>query len=253
MDFASPTGYGLINASKLITDSELQAMAAALEIQLQRDFCPAYNIPLLPVQVFDTGASVTPGFWYLNFVDEVTEEGDLAYHSDVGGNIFANVQMAVLKKYGCGNLSTDSSKGAGPDSVSSACSHELLEMSYDPMCNLWAPTVTPIDGQSQMGEVCDPVQECYYSINGVQVCDFVLPPYWLLTPPAGAQFDQMNVLDGPFKIANGGYALMADAQGNTITSYGATPPSKMRMEVMGRRKKIRLGGRGSSMKPVPAK
>lgn len=237
----NPTGYGLINESSFIKDSDLETMAAAFEIQLQRDFCPKYNLPALPVKPFHPTDTIPPGYWYLHFTDQVTEEGDFGYHSDVGGNIYAEIEIAILQKYGCGVLSTDPANG-GPDSVSSVASHELLEMTYDPMVTLWAPSVLPIDGTSQAAEVADPVQECYYQINGVQVSNFVLPNYWLTTNPVGAQYDFMDVLSAPFTVAPGGYAVVSDANGATKEVYGSRPPSPLRMAMLRRRKMMRLKG-----------
>lgn len=236
----NPTGFGLVNESNFIADTDLAKMAAALEIQLQRDFCPAYNLPVLPVQAFDPTDKIPAGYWYLHFTDAVTDQGALGYHTDEAGNILAEIEIAVLQKYGCGVLATTGS--GGPDSVSSVASHELMEMIYDPEVNLWAPTVTPIDGTSQASEVADPVQENYYSINGVQLSNFVLPPYWLTSPPAGSKFDFMGVLTGPFTIAPGGYAVVADSSGNSKQVFGSRPPSKMKMEMMRHRKKTRLQG-----------
>ena len=234
----APTCYGLVNESTSIKDADVETMAMALELQLQRDFCPAYNLPVLPVKAYGPNDLLPDGAWYLHFVDNVADPDALGYHTDEDGLIFGNIEIAVLLKYGCGVLSTPHGQG-GPDSVSSVVSHELMEMAVDPQVNLWSPTVAPIDGTSQATEVCDPCQEDYYMINGVQVSDFVLPAYWLKDAPAGSRFDHLNVLSAPFTIAPGGYAVVQDSSGASKQVYGARPPSALR-QVMNRRKKMRL-------------
>ena len=236
-----PKGYGLVNESASISDSDVVAMAAALNTQFARDFCPAYRIPALPVKAFGADDLIPDGYWCLYFVDNVSDADALGYHTDENGTIYANIEVAVILKYGCGILSTPAGADS-PDSVSSVASHELLEMAADPKVDLWAPTVMPISGVAQALEVSDPCQESYYSIDDVQVSDFVLPAYWLLDQPAGTRFDFLGALPAAFALAPGGYAVVRGADGASKQVYGARPPSPLR-QAMGRRKALRLGAK----------
>ena len=237
----APVGFGLVNESKFITDADLQTMAAALEIQFQRDFCPAYNLPPLPVKAFRPLDKIPSGYLMMHFSDQVTDEQALGYHTDAGGNIYAEIEITILKGYGCGVLSTDPASGGGPDSISSVASHELLEMAFDPMASLWTPMKFPIDGTSMASEVADPVQESYYHINGVQVSDFVLPPYWIMGEgKSGVKYDYLGIITKPFEIAPGGYAMVSDSNGNVTSSFGARPPAKLRLDRRSRRKAMRV-------------
>jgi hypothetical protein len=239
MDITSPpVGYGLVSESASISDSDVKAMAAALGTQFARDFCPAYGIGALPVKAFGADELLPDGYWYLHFVDNVADGDALGYHTDENGVIYADIEVAVILKYGCGVLSTP--VGAeSPDSVSSVASHELLEMAADPRVDLWAPTVLPTSGVAQALEVADPVQESYSMIDGVQVSDFVLPAYWLTQPPPGSKFDFLGVLSAPFTVAPGGYRVIRGADGVSKQVYASRPPSPLR-QAMGRRRAIRL-------------
>jgi hypothetical protein len=88
-------------------------------------------------------------------------------------------------------------------------SHEVCEMIGDPAANRWAQTAR---GALYAIELCDPVELDAYPVrprNGthVAVSNFVHPDW--LNPYASndACFDHMGVIDRPFHIAPGGYAM----------------------------------------------
>ncbi len=247
MAFPNPTGYALMNQSKSIQDSDLRAMATALQTQLRQDFCPVWNVPALPVACLDASDDLPAGYWAIYFSDLVTEPDTLGYHTDEVGTVSAEIEIPVLLQYGCGILSTPVGGNAGPDSVSSVVSHEILEMTEDPQVSLWVPTTSDLGGVTDSFEVCDPVQESYYSINGVQVSDFVFPAYFIATPVPGARLDQMGILTKPFEVAPGGYMLQSDASGNVTQVYGVRPPSALRMSKTGPRKMVRMKGFNKSL------
>lgn len=241
----APTGYGLVNESKSITDADLVTMAGALEKQLVRDFCPAYNVPALPVRCFGAEEVLPDGFWYLHFVDNVADADALGYHTDEDGVVYADVEMAVILKYGCGILSTPAGNES-PDTVSSVASHELLEMTFDPLVNLSWPFG---DGTLMAAEVADPCQGNLYVIDGVVVSDFVLPAFTQINEPASSRFDFLGALAKPMVAGDGGYFVLTDASGASKQVYGARPPSPLRQH-LNRRKNMRLS-RSSLSTPKP--
>jgi len=55
-------------------------------------------------------------------------------------------------------------------------------------------------------EVCDPVQECTYKIDGVRVSDFVVPEWFEEDRPRGSlRFSFMGSVNEPFELAPEGY------------------------------------------------
>jgi hypothetical protein len=58
-------------------------------------------------------------------------------------------------------------------------SHEILEM----LANPWGSSYASPSGSLIGAEVCDPVEQLSYSINGVEVSDFVTPTYFLRFMP----------------------------------------------------------------------
>jgi len=90
-------------------------------------------------------------------------------------------------------------------------SHEVLEMIADPGANLYAcgyylsPTGRHMNAWIPY-EVCDPVQENLYEIDGVRVSDFVVPEWF--EPERKRRSMRFSYLDSvrePFEIAKDGY------------------------------------------------
>jgi hypothetical protein len=175
----------------------VDAIAAALSIQLERDFAPAWGIepPVVsvegrgePIYVFDSEAGGDYGF---------TTAGR-------GGRPFAHV-------FAKPSLDHDSGWLTGRDSISSSISHEALEMIADPGVNTFHYNAERLMWGH---DVCDPVQEISYGIRAdgrlVPVSDFVLPSYFRAYGASGP-YDFRKVLPGPFTIAPGGYATVEHA------------------------------------------
>jgi hypothetical protein len=174
------------------------AIAAALQVQLARDFAPIWGIepPAVtvegrgePIYVFDSDASGDYG---------VTTAGR-------GGRPYAHVYAKPSFDHGCGWLT-------GTDSIASSISHEALEMLADPSVNTYH-----FNGARLMWghDVCDPVQEITYGIRArgriVPVSDFVRPAYFNPYGAAGP-YDFRRALRAPFTIARGGYATVEQSR-----------------------------------------
>lgn len=171
----------IVNESTVITDEQLGPIVAALQIQVTRDFAPAYGVSAT-LEFFYKPNPLPPDAWVIAVLDDSDQAGALGYHdlTKTGqplGKVFAKTDV----KYG--------------DSVSVTLSHELLEMLGDPFINL---CIQADDNLIYAYEVGDPVEAdaLGYQINGVQVSDFVLPAYFEASSEKAAQTDFTNHLNG---------------------------------------------------------
>jgi hypothetical protein len=177
----------------------LEAIAEALTIQVQRDFAPAWGVEGAQFTVGGRGDKI-------HFFDSAREAEEFGWHvTDDRGLPYAHVFAAASISHG--NGWTD-----GAEAVSVTASHEALEMLADPRANEFC-----FDGERRLWarEVCDPVQSRAYKIRTddklVPVSDFVLPAYfnaWSAGP-----YDHLRVLDEPFSIDSGGYAVFQRTSG----------------------------------------
>ena len=136
--------------------------------------------------------------------------GAVAYH-DVTGK---EVPVVFLARTECTSLLT------GPDSVSSALSHELAETAGDAACNLWARDTK----YEWAHELCDAVQEWGFAVDGVAVSDFVLPAFF--APGSDGPWNflatraKTNALTAALQTAPGGYQIRSTAGGHEVQVQG---------------------------------
>ena len=193
----------LANQSTLFKDADLPALANALQLQVTRDFFPAWGVD---AQIFYTpsGKNPTASHWVIALLDDADQAGALGYHdiTPAGmplGKAFVRTTLAD------GGL------------VSVTVSHELMEMLGDPDVNLTAQ----LDTRLYAYEVADAVENDTdgYPIvipagwagagTSVTVSDFVLPS-WFETFRTTGPFDFRNLLTAPLQLRQGGYIGMMD-------------------------------------------
>lgn len=205
----SPTRISVVNQSILFADADLPALVNALQVQVTRDFYPAWGIG---AQLFYTpsGKQPTADHWVLALLDDADVSGALGYHdlTPTGqplGKIFVR---------------TTQSDGS---SVSVTASHELLEMLCDPDINLTAELDDASGAPSKFYayEVGDPVEadNLGYEIvipagwtgagTSILVSDFVLPS-WFESFRTTGPFAFKTQLTAPFQLAAGGYNSILD-------------------------------------------
>jgi hypothetical protein len=132
----------IVNVSSVIGDAQVSALVAALQIQLDRDFAPAWkmtaNLMMIP-----TGAPVPSDTWALYIMDTTDQAGALGYHDlTPEGNPLGKVFAKDDATYGL--------------SWSVTVSHELLEMLADPYIqNTVFSQVTNTTGTLYALEVAD--------------------------------------------------------------------------------------------------
>jgi len=181
-----------VNQSTGVTDQEVADYAEACNTQLQNEVAKAWQIadPL--------AVTVTPskGDYLFYFVDEIPEApGALAYHDvDANGVPYGKIGVKTTQQAG--------------ESVSSAASHEAVELQCDIYCASWSFS----NGLKSLvaTEACDPVQSETYKVHvssgaDVEVSNFVTPLYF--TPVASGTFDHLGSLSSPFEISHGGYQI----------------------------------------------
>lgn len=102
--------------------------------------------------------------------------GDLGYH--------------FIKGVPHTEIFTRDAKGEVFPEYYSTLSHEVLEMSADPGINLYASGFYTKDRRHHRAwipyEVCDPVEDNLYQIDGFNMSDFVLPEWYEPERPMGS-------------------------------------------------------------------
>ena len=196
----------IINASDVVSDAECRALTDALQIQVSRDFAPAWRIDA-KLTFVPKGQKPAPGTWWLSILDN-TDRAEVLGHHDLTpdglpiGKSFAGTD----KRYGFEWTVT--------------ASHELLEMLANPDVNLTV-LVHADHGDRKLYayEVCDPSEDdgCAYSIDGIKVCNFVYPAYFqTFRAPGSTKFDHQGKLTAPIPaLLPGGYISAFDMTDTT--------------------------------------
>lgn len=134
--------------------------------------------------------------WSMVFFDNADVEGALAYHDE-------ETHQPVSKVF------VETTLNDGED-VAVSATHELAEMLVDAPINRYASAG---DGETMFAyEVCDPVEDESFPINGLNMSNFVLPAFFEPDPLGQTvKFDHMGSLTGPFTLTTGGYAVITRA------------------------------------------
>ena len=185
----------IVNASTVISDAQLIAAVAALQIQIDRDFAPVWKLDANLVAVPAHG-TIPAGSWVLYVLDTSDQAGALGYHDITAeGNPVGKVFAKDDIKYSL--------------SWTVTLSHELMEMLADPWIqNCVFAQTTNTTGVLYALEVADACEAdtLGYRINGVLVSDFVYPAWFEgFRKPHSTRFDHSGALTAPLQLAKGGY------------------------------------------------
>lgn len=171
----------LSNRSGHISTADLTAAMAVLQTQITRDFAPVWGGD---AKLWDEGETIPAGAWKFWLQDGLDIANDLGYHLLDGGIPEAKIDIAGAVSSG--------------NDWRTVVSHELLETIADPSCSRMAgPYIV---------EVCDPVEQSMYLIDGLAVSNFVLPTYFSLS--RGTKYDFNGQLTAPCPARlPGGYVM----------------------------------------------
>jgi len=209
-----PAHVALVTYGYEVDKSTLLRVAAALQMQLARDFTPIWKIPAV-VSPFHSLHDIPPGCLPLVIVEPGSlQASEHAFHQTVNGQAMGLVE--------------------GGDGWSLPASHELLEMVCDPYGQVtvrgdsiadeapppelesWADPTRRVQGQVQyLMEVADPCQNIRYRINGFEVSDFVSPDYYSSAATAPGRYSFTGEVTRPRQVLPLGY----------ITWYTSGPDS----------------------------
>jgi hypothetical protein len=203
-DPLAPIEIAIINESTVVSDADVQAATDALQMQVTRDFAPAWGVNA-KLSFVPTGQSPPTGVWWLTVLDNSDQAGALGYHDVTPdglplGKVFAATDLQYGSKW------------------TVTASHELLEMLGDPNINL-AATQEPGRHGGVMTlyayEVCDACEgdQFGYDINGLTMSDFVYPSWFESFRSANStKFDFQGQISKPFELLAGGYISVYDVE-----------------------------------------
>src|SRR5882672_3707150 len=112
----------IINESSVVTDAQLEPICQAIQVQVSRDFAPAWGIDAKIFQLWKDGCVDTEppdGAWWLIVGDTSDELGALGYHDTTPEG------LPLAKVFAKTDIEAKSS-------LSVTISHEVLEMLADP-------------------------------------------------------------------------------------------------------------------------
>src|SRR5256885_3074132 len=156
-----------LSRSKHLSHTDLAFQAAACDLQMRRDFAPAWGFEAWACIAMDKIAAV-PGelFHPLAYMDSIGAPGALGFHDDIAGYEYARVIVPA-------DLAD-----------ASTASHEAVEFRADERCDQWRAMA---DGREVALETGDPVEADGYPVqvtlagetHSLYVSNFVLPSYFV--------------------------------------------------------------------------
>ena len=193
--------FAILSRTALASQPSLVPIAAAIEVQLNRDFAPKWSPQTTYCVTADPDAEARLALssepsCVVTLVDAEYQPGDAGWHSAVGGDPYATIQVQD-----CG------------DDLAAVIGHECLETAADWRADLWMPA---LHGPDYAMEVCDPVAELRCEVAGVRLSAFV-GPRW---------FDGGGPPDSPVLpgcLSPGGYVLRRDGS----TAWGSGWPARV--------------------------
>jgi len=210
---------GLVDKTKAIDPELMQAVAAALTIQVTRDLPQFWNVQA--TVTYEPNASKIPaGVWPV-FLVKTLPPGEGGFHLDQHNQPYAKVIASP-----------------GSDEWTIDASHETLEMLVDPNGNRLQPSTSIqiengkiVDGTGQFGylvEACDPCEADNYAypIQGVAVSDFLTPHFYDPVVTPGTRYSFTGAIKAPRQILPGGYISWVNQQTNEMQQLLWVDPTK---------------------------
>jgi hypothetical protein len=196
-----PVTIACINMATVDLGVPFAKLTAALQNCYDQHFLPIWGYP---VKLYNT-AKAKPSDWQLVYLDDADTARALGYH-----DLTKNGQPVS-------KIFVKTTKDAGEVVSVTAC-HELFEMAIDPIANLWAEAA---DGTEYAYEMCDPVEEDTFMVDGVEMSNFVHPAWFEpFRHPHGTKFDHLGLLKAPFSKTKNGYVIIKK-KGKVSEAFGS--------------------------------
>ncbi len=210
-----PVDIVIVNASRVLTDAEIQAVLPSLQKWDSTMVRPAWGLDaatysFATMAQFQAGA--TAGAWPIFVNNHSRDPGAVGWHDRApDGQPFGRVFAGDCRRYGI--------------SWTVDLSHEAGEMRNDPTIDNF---FTMADGRIVLREIGDAVEsdENGIVVDGVLLTDFVLPDYF--SSKTTGRFDYQNKLRGPCPaLTPGGYMGIFEngAWGQVTAMYMGGRPS----------------------------
>jgi hypothetical protein len=190
MSVVIPT-IAFVRKTKLLTDATVSHYVTAQQIQIVRDWTPAWGSGAHCLFV-PKGRRPPPDCWQCLLLDNSDQADALGYHD------LTSDGLPVMKVF----VADDMRDGLA---WTVTASHEVLETLADP----WIDNTIPVtkDGISveyarEVADTCE-ADEFAYPINGVYLTDFALPSWF--DPNGKEPFTFRRTVHAPFALAPGGY------------------------------------------------
>lgn len=196
---------GLVDTTGAIDVSLVQAVAAALNVQVTRDLPQYWNVQAT-VQYLGSPKKIPAGVWPVQLVASLPP-GEGGFHLDKHNQPYAKV------------IATPDD-----DSWSIDAAHETIEMLIDPSGNKMQSSISieiasngVQDGTGQFNylvEACDPCEanNFGYDIQGILVSDFITPHYYDPTVIQGTRYSFNGTITAPRQLLKGGYISFIDQE-----------------------------------------
>jgi hypothetical protein len=181
-------------------------LTAVLQKCYDQRFLPIWGYP---VRLYNTKVP-KPSDWRFVYFDDADTAGALGYHD------LTKDGQPVSKVFVKTTLADNAL-------VSVTAAHELFEMVIDPIANLWAEAR---DGTEYAYEMCDPVEEDTFLVDGIAMSNFVHPSWFEpFKHPPGTKFDHLGRLTKPFSMTKGGYVIVKK-KGKVSQLFGSKAKEK---------------------------
>lgn len=189
--------------------AEVRSAISAINKQIKMDFAPYWDMSAGLSYQRPSSEPPDKAKDAILYLTDITIDGALGFHDwSPDGIPFGIVDPNI-------------SKQAGED-WATTLSHEALELILDSIANVTAEGPHPTKGYTVFHwyEACDACQNDTYTIDGVQVSNFVLPPYFTRQEESRATNFLGNKLPS-FGVRPGGYIGYYDPKLGNHTTYMA--------------------------------
>ena len=198
--------FALVAQDDCVPPDVLAFIAAAVNLQMQRDVAPVWGGEVWTCVALDSlaGVASSGARKVLTFKRKLELANALGFHTENSGVDYAEALPP-------------GTPATGQALDGTTASHEVVETFGDPSCNAY---VTGPSGRRLARELADPVESDAYPISvrigpetrQVMVSNFVFPSWF---NGAGGPYDYLKHLDAAETMTPGGYFEFLDGSGNS--------------------------------------